>query len=43
LPADYVKWRVFLSGWLYYLVTLLPVLGLQVGGQAAADATYILP
>jgi len=35
--------RVFLSGWLYYLVTLLPVLGLlQVGGQAAADRyTYI--
>ncbi len=37
------KRRVFLSGWLYYLVTLLPVLGLlQVGGQAAADRyTYI--
>ncbi|HXI09833.1 MAG TPA: tetratricopeptide repeat protein, partial [Thermodesulfobacteriota bacterium] len=35
--------RGLLSGWLYYLVTLLPVLGLiQVGGQAAADRyTYI--
>lgn len=35
--------RVFAMTWAYYIVTLLPVLGIiQVGGQAAADRyTYI--
>jgi tetratricopeptide (TPR) repeat protein len=33
-----------LAGWLWYLVTLLPVLGLiQVGGQARADRYLYLP
>jgi len=35
--------RLYLAVWLYYLVTLLPVVGIiKVGGQAAADRyTYI--
>lgn len=35
--------KVFKAAWLYYLITLFPVIGLiQVGGQAAADRyTYI--
>ncbi len=35
--------RLYLAAWLYYLVTLLPVIGfIKVGGQAAADRyTYI--
>jgi protein O-mannosyl-transferase len=35
--------RFLLSGWLWYLITLVPVIGLvQVGGQAMADRyTYI--
>ncbi|MBI5587182.1 MAG: tetratricopeptide repeat protein [Deltaproteobacteria bacterium] len=35
--------KVFLAVWLFYVITLLPVVGvLQVGGQAAADRyTYI--
>ena len=36
--------RVFLTAWLFYLVTLGPVSGLvQVGGQAAADRYTYLP
>lgn len=32
------------AGWIYYVVTLLPVLGIiQVGGQAAADRYAYLP
>ena len=38
------KRRVFLAAWLYYLVMLLPVIGLvQVGRQAAADRYTYLP
>jgi tetratricopeptide (TPR) repeat protein len=38
------KRRAFLAAWLYYLVTLLPVIGLvQVGLQAAADRYMYLP
>ena len=42
------KWRsgqlFWLAAWLYYLITLLPVLGLvQVGSQAAADRYTYLP
>ncbi len=36
--------RLFLAVWLYYLVTLLPVLGIvQVGAQGAADRYTYLP
>jgi tetratricopeptide (TPR) repeat protein len=36
--------RAFLAAWLYYLVTLLPVIGLvQVGVQAVADRYAYLP
>jgi tetratricopeptide (TPR) repeat protein len=35
---------LFLSIWFYYLVTLIPVIGIvQVGGQAAADRYTYLP
>ncbi|MBM4140031.1 MAG: tetratricopeptide repeat protein [Nitrospira sp.] len=36
-------WKLFLTLWVYYVVTLLPVLGIiQIGRQAAADRyTYI--
>ena len=35
---------LFLTAWVYYLVTLLPVLGvIQVGSQAAADRYTYLP
>ena len=38
------KHRVYVSVWLYYLITLLPVIGLvQVGSQAAADRYTYLP
>lgn len=38
------KYRVFKSAWLYYLITLLPVIGIvQVGAQAAADRYTYLP
>lgn len=35
--------RIFFSAWLYYVITLMPVIGIvQAGGQAAADRyTYI--
>ena len=34
----------FLAGWLWYLITLLPVIGLvQVGGQSMADRYSYLP
>lgn len=40
----YRKERVFIAVWLYYLVTLLPVIGIiQVGSQAAADRYTYLP
>jgi len=36
--------RIFMAVWIYYIVTLLPVLGLiQVGDQAAADRYTYLP
>jgi tetratricopeptide (TPR) repeat protein len=36
--------KVFLAAWTYYIVTLLPVLGIiQVGSQAAADRYAYLP
>lgn len=36
--------KAFSAAWLYYLVTLTPVIGLvQVGGQAAADRYTYLP
>ncbi len=36
--------KIFLSAWLYYLITLLPVIGIvQAGGQAAADRYTYLP
>ncbi len=36
-------WKIFMAVWVFYVVTLLPVLGIvQVGAQAAADRyTYI--
>lgn len=38
------KNKLILAGWLYYLVTLLPVIGIvQVGGQSAADRYTYLP
>ena len=38
------KQKVLLSAWAYYVVTLLPVLGLvQVGGQSMADRYTYLP
>jgi hypothetical protein len=38
------KKKLWTAVWLYYLVTLLPVLGIiQVGGQAAADRYTYLP
>ncbi|MBU0994033.1 MAG: tetratricopeptide repeat protein [Proteobacteria bacterium] len=39
----YKKWPFFIVGWLWYLITLLPVIGIvQVGAQAYADRyTYI--
>jgi tetratricopeptide (TPR) repeat protein len=38
------KWKLWLSVWSYYVVTLLPVLGIvQVGGQAMADRYTYLP
>jgi tetratricopeptide (TPR) repeat protein len=38
------KWKLWLSVWGYYVVTLLPVLGVvQVGGQAMADRYTYLP
>jgi len=38
------KTRAFFSAWAYYVVTLLPVIGiLQVGRQAAADRYAYLP
>jgi len=41
---NYRKNKVYLSAWLYYLITLLPVIGIiQVGGQAAADRYTYLP
>jgi tetratricopeptide (TPR) repeat protein len=36
--------RLFLAVWFYYVITLLPVVGIvQVGGQAAADRYTYLP
>ena len=38
------KQKLWLSGWIYYVVTLIPVLGIvQVGGQAMADRYTYLP
>jgi len=38
------KQKLFTAAWLFYLVTLLPVIGLvQVGGQAAADRYAYIP
>ncbi len=38
------RWPVLATGWLWFLVTLLPVIGLvQVGGQAYADRYTYLP
>jgi len=38
------RWPYLMVGWLWYLVTLLPVLGLiQVGSQAMADRFTYLP
>jgi tetratricopeptide (TPR) repeat protein len=39
-----IRYRVFLVAWLYFLGTLVPVIGLvQVGMQAAADRYMYLP
>lgn len=36
--------RLYLTAWLYYLITLLPVIGfIQVGAQAAADRYAYIP
>jgi tetratricopeptide (TPR) repeat protein len=36
--------KLYLAAWIYYLVTLLPVLGIvQVGGQSMADRFLYLP
>ncbi|MBI1912239.1 MAG: tetratricopeptide repeat protein [Deltaproteobacteria bacterium] len=39
----FLKKKIFLASWLYFLITLIPVIGIiQVGNQAAADRyTYI--
>jgi tetratricopeptide (TPR) repeat protein len=38
------KDKLWLSAWLYYLITLIPVIGIiQVGGQAMADRYAYLP
>lgn len=38
------RYRAFIAAWLYYTVTLLPVIGIvQVGVQAAADRYMYLP
>ena len=38
------KQKLFLSIWIYYVITLIPVLGIvQVGGQAMADRYAYLP
>jgi tetratricopeptide (TPR) repeat protein len=38
------KQKLWLSGWGYYVITLLPVIGIvQVGGQAMADRYTYLP
>jgi tetratricopeptide (TPR) repeat protein len=38
------RWRYFVVGWLWYLGTLVPVIGLvQVGSQAMADRYTYLP
>ncbi|MCK4738952.1 MAG: hypothetical protein KAT46_03295, partial [Deltaproteobacteria bacterium] len=38
------KQKFFLSAWLYYLITLLPIIGIiQVGTQSAADRYMYLP
>jgi hypothetical protein len=38
------KKEMFLSAWVYYVVTLIPVLGfVQVGGQSMADRYTYLP
>lgn len=42
--AVFRKHKIFLAAWLYYLITLFPVIGLvQVGAQAAADRFTYLP
>jgi tetratricopeptide (TPR) repeat protein len=42
--ASAIRYRVFLVTWLYFLGTLVPVIGLvQVGMQAAADRYMYLP
>lgn len=39
-----VRYRAFITAWLYFLGTLVPVLGLvQIGAQAAADRYMYLP
>lgn len=39
-----IKKRFVIAAWLYYIITLLPVIGVvQVGGQAAADRYTYLP
>jgi tetratricopeptide (TPR) repeat protein len=36
--------KVFAASWLYYIITLIPVIGIvQVGGQAVADRYMYLP
>lgn len=38
------KSRLLLAVWLYYIITLMPVIGIvQVGGQAAADRYMYIP
>jgi protein O-mannosyl-transferase len=38
------KQKLWLSGWVYYVITLFPVIGIvQVGGQAMADRYTYLP
>jgi len=38
------RWKIFTAAWLYYVITLLPVIGIvQVGSQAAADRYTYLP
>jgi hypothetical protein len=42
--VSWKKQKIFLSLWVYYIVTLLPVLGLiRIGGQATADRYAYLP
>lgn len=42
--VTFKKYKAFTAAWLFYVITLIPVVGIvQVGGQAAADRYTYLP